>query len=459
MERTILSAALALGLFILAAGSPAAAQTIVPNLVGPEVILSTYYGGPSNDCADDCSVAVDAQGYIYFAGSTSSSTFPLVNPLFALSNGVFVVKLAPGGGTVVYSTYLVGGSAQGIAVDAAGRAYVTGYTTDNSFPVTPDALKSTLGVVDAFLAVLSADGQQLVYATYLGGSGRDEGSDVGLDAAGNIYLTGWTTSADFPVQSAVQASFGGVSDAFIMRINADFTLGYSTYAGGASDDKAWAIAVDDQGSAIMVGRTISDDFPVTPGALQTERNGLAAAVIARFGSDGQRVYSTLFNQSSTSGIAVTTDGSGAAHVLTSTEGIIRLNPSGSALTFWTEPQLEVDVGGKGGIAVDSAGNTYAVGRIGPGGNKDVKLVVLNRIGSIVAERTWGGSANDFATDIAIGAGDGCAETAFLTGSSASIDYPTTPGSLQPASGGGSDAILKLLGPLPTCTVQLPLTWR
>ena len=100
---------------------------------------------------------MDAQGYIYFAGSTSSSTFPLVNPLFALSNGVFVVKLAPGGGTVVYSTYLVGGSAQGIAVDAAGRAYVTGYTTDNSFPVTPDALKSTLGVVDAFLAVLSAD--------------------------------------------------------------------------------------------------------------------------------------------------------------------------------------------------------------------------------------------------------------------------------------------------------------
>ena len=463
MKLATRSAALALALYLLVVGSHATAQAIVPNIIDPQVVLSTYHGGSGNECINyRCSVAVDAQGYIYLSGTTSSSAFPLVNPLYALSNGVFVVKLTPGGGSVVYSTYLTRGDAQGLAVDAAGRAYVTGFTLDPAFPVTPNALKSTPGGVDAFLAVLSADGQQVVYGTYLGGSGRDEGYDVGVDKGGNIYLTGWTDSTNFPVKSAVQAASGGGRDAFLLRINANGTLGYSTYLGGAQDDRAWGIAVDDLGSAIIVGFTNSNNFPVTAGALQTVRYSGAGydALIARFRPDGQRVYSTFFNKSSTNaGIAVATDGSGAAHVLMSKDGVMRLNPSGTAYTFWAKPQLEVDISGEGGIAVDAAGNTYAVGRFGPSANKDFKLVALDRRGQIVAERVWGGSAQDWATDITVQTVDGCAATAFVTGTSLSANYPTTPGSLQPTSAGGADAILKLLNPLPTCTVRMPLIRR
>jgi hypothetical protein len=451
---------LALCLLALMIASPVAAQSTVTVLTGPNVPLSTYYGGSGNECITDrCKVAVDAQGYIYIVGTTSSPTFPVVKPLFTRNSGAFVVKLAPDGGSVVYSTYIATGSGFGIAADAAGRAYVTGFTADNAFPLTPNALKSTRGGVEAFLAVLSPDGQQLVYGSYLGGSGTDEGYDVDVDAAGNIYLAGYTESADFPVKNARQSTFGGSRDGFVMRINADFTLGYSTFMGGSGDDRFWALAVDQGGSAFVTGLSNSNNFPVTPGALQTVRYSGAGsdAVIARFGADGGLIYSTFYNQSSSNpGVDIATDGSGVAYVLTRYEGLLRLNPSGSALTYQVKPALETDVSGEGGIAVDSAGNAYAVGRSGPSANKDVKFVIVSPTGRVLAERVWGGAGEDWASGLAVRTLSGCAATAFIAGTSLSTNYPTTPGSVQPASGGGADAFLTVLHPLPSCTVHLPL---
>ncbi len=454
---------LALCLLLVPVADAAAAEPVAPNLAGPNVTLSTYYGGTGNECISDrCKVTVDAQGNIYIVGTTSTATFPVVRPLYTLNSGVFVVKLAPGGGSVIYSTYIAGGTGFGIAADAAGRAYVTGFTADNAFPRTPNALKSTRGGVDAFLAVLSPDGQQLVYGSYLGGSGRDEAYDIDLDAAGNIYLTGYTESSDFPVQNARQSTFGGSRDGFVMRINANFTLGYSTYMGGSNDDRYWALAVDASGSAFVTGQSNSNNFPVTPGALQTVRYSGAGsdAVIARFRADGGLVYSTFYNQSSTNpGVDIATDGQGSAYVLTRYEGILRLTPGGNAVAYKVKPQLETDVSGEGGIALDSAGNAYVVGRTGPAANKDVKFIAISSTGRIMAERTWGGSGEDWASGIAVRTLDGCAATAFVIGTSLSTNYPTTPGSLQPNSGGGADTFLTVLDPLPSCRVYLPLLRR
>jgi hypothetical protein len=461
--RTISAALLALCLVALITASPVAAQPAAPSLVGPDVAFSTYYGGPGDECMlYRCKVAVDAQGHIYLAGTTNSASFPVVRPLFTRSNGIFVVKLAPGGASVIYSTYIASGVAFGVAADAAGRVYVTGLTNDTSFPVTPNALQSTNSGVDAFLAVLSPDGQQLVYGSYLGGSGSDEGHDVALDAAGNIYLTGYTESTNFPVRNAVQGTFGGLRDAFVTRINSNFTLSYSTYLGGTRDDRGWGIAVDDLGNAFIVGFSNSDNFPVTAGALQTVRFSGAGsdAVVAGFRPNGTRIYSTFFNRSSSNaGIDVATDGSGAAYVVTTREGVIRLNPSGSALTYQVKPQLDVNVTGEGGIAVDTAGNAYAVGRTGPSGNREMRLVIIGPGGGQIGERTWGGSGDDWATGIAVRTLSGCAATAFIAGTSRSANYPTTPGSIQPASGGAADVVLTSLYPLPSCTVHLPLITR
>src|SRR5438128_1033575 len=182
---------------------------------------------------------------------------------------------------LVYST-LLGGSNDdrgfGIAVDAAGNAYVTGGTGSSDFPTTAGAFQTTLGGgSDAFVTKLDPTGTALVYSTYLGGSSGDFANGIAVDATGSAYVTGTTLSADFPTTpGAAQTTFGGgLVDAFVTKLNpTGSALVYSTYLGGGGSDQGFGIAVDTSGNAYVTGSAVAMNFPTTPGASQTTSGGV-----------------------------------------------------------------------------------------------------------------------------------------------------------------------------------------
>ncbi len=206
-------------------------------LGGDALIYSTYLGGSKQDIGN--SIAVDSSGNVYITGSTESTDFPTVNPIqpnkggcppgpFTLAcNDAFVTKLNSMGSAIVYSTYLGGSSADisnGIAVDRAGNAYITGQTLSEDFP-TRNAFQSNKrgdsSSFDAFVSKLNAAGSGLIYSTYFGGKENENGSGIALDSFGHVYLAGNTGSANFPTINSIQSDYGGGdSDAFVARIAA-----------------------------------------------------------------------------------------------------------------------------------------------------------------------------------------------------------------------------------------------
>jgi hypothetical protein len=163
----------------------------------------------------------------------------------------------------------------GIAVDDAGAAYVTGYTLSTDFPTAAALQVTNHGAPDAFVTKLNPAGSGLVYSTYLGGNGEDLGDGIAVDAAGNAYVTGQTRSTDFPTTvGAFQRALQGPADAFVTKLNpAGSGLVYSTYLGGGGFDAASGIAVDAGGNAYVTGLTYSTNFPTTAGAFQTTNAG------------------------------------------------------------------------------------------------------------------------------------------------------------------------------------------
>ena len=196
-----------------------------------------------------------------------------------------MTKLNATGIALVYSTYLGGSDsneyAVGIALDAAGSAYVTGATVSTDFPTTSGAVQPSFagGRRDAFVTKLNATGSVLVYSTYLGGSADDFSAGIAVDGAGAAFVSGTTESTDFPTTSAApQPTYAGFSDTFVTKLNATgSSLVYSTYVGGSDLDFSGGLAVDGAGTAYVTGRTYSTDFPTTAGAAQaTHAGGLDA---------------------------------------------------------------------------------------------------------------------------------------------------------------------------------------
>jgi hypothetical protein len=189
----------------------------------------------------------------------------------------------------------------GIAVDGAGNAYVIGSTTSTDFPTTAGAFQTALaGVENAFVAKLDPTGASLIYSTYLGGSPSAFGLGIAVDASGNAYVIGTTTSTDFPTTAgAFQTAFGGNQDAFVAKLDpTGARLVYSTYLGGSSYDVGLSIAVDAAGNAYVAGFTGSTDFPTTPGAFQTALGGTEDAFVAKLDPTGASlVYSTYLGGS------------------------------------------------------------------------------------------------------------------------------------------------------------------
>jgi hypothetical protein len=253
------------------------------NASGTALVYSTYLGGSIDDVG--YGIALDLAGNAYITGVTYSTDFPTTLGAFdttkyAPSLGAFVIKLNASGSSLVYSTYLGGGlieEGNGIAIDSSGNAYITGYTW-GEFPTTPGAFDTSFngGYHDGFVSKLNPSGTGLVYSTYLGGSDWDVGNAIAVDASGNAYITGWTTSSTFPTTpGAFDTSYNGFYDVFVSKLNPSGTaLVYSTYLGGGLFEEGNGIATDSSGNAYITGETLYySDFPTTLGAFDTSFNG------------------------------------------------------------------------------------------------------------------------------------------------------------------------------------------
>jgi hypothetical protein len=385
------------------------------NAAGTALLYSTYLGGSGFE--DGNGISVDSAGNAYVTGFTNSTNFPVTAGAFQTTFGgvedAFLAKLNAAGTALLYSTYLGGNGddfGNGIAVDSAGNAYVTGYTNSTNFPVTAGAFQTTYGgSLDAFMSKLNAAGTALLYSTYLGGNGDDFGNGIAVDSAGNAYVTGGTSSANFPVTaSAFQTTYGGgYYDAFVTKLNAAGTvLIYSTYLGGNDRDIGNGIAVDSAGNAYVTGDTSSANVPVTAGALQT--TGINDAFVTE------------------------------------------LNAAGTALLYGT--YLGGGNDGGNGIAVDSAGNAYVTGGTSSanfpvtasafqttfGGVEDAFLAKVNAAGTALLYSTYlGGNDEEYGNGIAVDS----AGNAYVTGQTVSTNFPVTAGAFQTTFHGNNDAFV------------------
>ena len=248
------------------------------NPAGTALVYSTFLGGAGYEGA--YSIALDAAGAATvcgFGGAGFPTTAGAYQAANAGSTDAFAAKLNSTGTALVYSTYLGGSAletASSVALDATGAAIICGYTGSAAFPTTAGAYQAAnAGDNDAFVAKLNPAGTALVYSTFLGGAGNDNGNCVALDATGAVYVCGYG-AAGFPMTAgAYQAANAGGGDAFVAKLNSTaMALEYSTYLGGAGDDNSVCVALDASGAATVCGYAAAA-FPTTAGAYQTTYGG------------------------------------------------------------------------------------------------------------------------------------------------------------------------------------------
>jgi hypothetical protein len=449
-----------------------AVDPTLPLVLDPEVAFATYLGGTDFD--DGADIAVGPDGSVYVVGSTTSADFPTASALQpeladAFGSDVFVAKLAPDGASLVYATYLGGTdfeSADAVAVDDLGAVYVGGVTASPDFPLL-SALQPTLrGPADAFVAKLAPDGQSLVYATFLGGSGDEQTSDLHVRADHAVVVAGRTTSADFPTAGAVASSFGGGgADGFVAVLAAGGTsLVQSVYVGGDGNEQVDSVALGADGTLYATGVTDATDLPACEASESrafAARLTPAALSFAAFGCDGTPITSSV---AATEPLGATAGGSFELRALAAAGGAgaldIRAISLGADLGFLRDTVY----GGSGqeypdAVAVGANGSLYVAGdtdstdlptveptQAGPGGDLDAFVAVFAPGSGALQFATYlGGADVEFPTGIATDA-DG---NLYVTGLTFSTDFPTTSGAVQPGLGGGSDAfVVKITAPRP-----------
>jgi hypothetical protein len=246
------------------------------------LMYSTYLGGTGVEFG--LGIAVDSDGYAYATGATTSDNFPTVNAFDNTFNGIsdaFVTRFNSSG-NIVYSSYLGGANADlgsSIAVDRDRNAYITGYTLSTDFPVLNAFDNTYNGGTDAFITKINSR-PAIVYSSYLGGGGQDLGRGIAVDRYGNAYVTGDTSSTNFPTVDPFDATLRGTSDAFITKVNSTPQVIYSSYLGGSAVDGGNSIAVDRYQNAYIVGSTTSGDFPAI-NAFDNTYNGAIDGFIAK----------------------------------------------------------------------------------------------------------------------------------------------------------------------------------
>jgi YD repeat-containing protein len=474
-----------------------------PLVIDPVISYSTYLEAPSDGLDIGYGVAVDPDGNAYVAGSTRGQNFPTVNalqPTKGNPQGVeqaFVVKL-DSAGTVIYSTFLGGNTgrsvAYAIAADAAGHAYVAGYTTSLDFPLASpvqDEIGQGNPLQDAFLSKLSPTGSGLDFSTYVGGDRGEWATDVALDAAGNIYIAGYTSSATLmevtaPKLKRINLDIGppvlnGI-DVYVAKFGAiGHDVGYLTYLNGFGNDLYPSIAVDGVGAVFVTGTTVSpphaeperNPFPASIAALRriqqeeeaflTKLNGAGDAVLFStylggvskdYGNDvaiqpgcsvdcPAYVAGATFSQD----FPTTAGAPWPSHPSPGLSGgfVTKVDPNGASLEYLTYEGGVFD----SSIAVDAAGFAYVGGQgnavsynealcggvkvtAGPVSVQDAHLVKLNPAGTGLDYCVFVGSSSPDSTNaLAI---DGLGAL-YLTGVAGGINFYTTPGAFQRAEPG------------------------
>ena len=460
-----------------------------PLIIDPVLDWSTYLGGSDVDLS--YSVAVDSSGNAYVTGTAGSTDFPTVNPIQgtkAYDWDVMVAKINAAGTAIVYSTYIGGNGFNeyglAIAVDPSGNAYVSGGTNSTDFPgVTGGSIQSTYGGTgayrDAFALKINAAGSAILWATYLGGSGDELGYGIAADSSGNAYVTGYTDSASLPWigGSAIQPTYGGNTDGFVIKIDSSGANVWATYLGTSDGDSLNEVLVDGSGNVWVGGSTGSSSWPgVTGGSLQPTYAGNGDAVITEINSAGTAIsYATYLGGSDSDDLrGLAFDSSGNVYVCgttlsTSFPGVTgssiqpsnagdhdiyvaKLNSTATSITWATF------IGGSDydistGLGVDSSGNVYisgsslstdfplssAIQSTFGGGDADAIAAKINAAGTAVVWSTYlGGSDSDQSFGAAV---DGSGNF-YIAGFTASNDFIGTSGSaIQPAYAGNTDVWL------------------
>lgn len=394
------------------------------NSKGTALLYSTYLGGSTSDAA--YAIAVDSNGNAYVGGRTSSGDFPVTIGAFQTTAAStdfdgFVTELNSTGSALVYSTYLGGtgaDSVNGIALDSANDAYLTGTTGSSDFPTTAGSFMDAHvnNATDAFVTKLNSSGTALVYSTYLGGSSQDSGNAIALDSSQNAYIVGSTSSSDFPVTTGVfQAALASTtgSNAFITKLNsAGSALVYSTYLGGSGLDVGNAVSLDASSLDVYVaGSTESSDFPTTAGAFQASIKAAGySAFVAKIKPDASGlIYSTVIGGSG--------GGDQAFAIAHDSQGVAYVTGIAASFDFPVTPNAF-----QGSIA----------------GAVDAFFLALNSTGSEIVYSTFiGGKAADSGNSIALDS----ANNVYIGGKTSSSNLPTTAGVVQATWGGAGDGFV------------------
>ncbi|MFQ5354090.1 MAG: SBBP repeat-containing protein, partial [Thermodesulfobacteriota bacterium] len=395
---------------------------------GSAYVYSTIIGGTGNDSAG--SIAIDGANAAYITGSTDSADFPVlgaVQGVFGGASDAFITMIDAAGSALVYSTYLGGTTSDAgnsIAVDSIGAAYVTGMTDSVNFPVN-NAKQAAYGggLSDAFVTKINAGGTSIAYSTYLGGTGDDTGSGIALGSLGEAYVTGSTSSSDFPVLAPLQGTFGGVDDVFVTRFNAAGSAHvYSTFLGGTGSDIGEAIAVDSSGAAYVTGNTNFSDFPVMA-PIQGTFGGVADAFISKINPSGTALdYSTYLGGSDNDGgLGIALNNNSFAYV--------------TGLTLSTDFPLQDPI----------------QGALGSVGFFDVFVAKVNPAGSVLTYSSYlGGTASESASSIAVDA----LGAAYIAGQTASTDFPVV-SPIQATNAGNFDGFVSKISAPVVALMVLP----
>jgi len=453
------------------------------NSSGSALLYSTLIGGSEYESGSG--IRVNSVGHAYITGTTQSSDYPTSANAFDSTyndgSDCFITVLNASGSALIYSTFLGGGSsdeAHAIDIDSSGQAFITGETYSIDFPMTTGILDDSInGGRDCFVSVLNATGTALTYSTYIGDSGADCGTGISIDASGRAFITGYTNSPDFPTTSGAfsETIHGSSFDGFVALLNGlGSSLVYSTFVGGTSSDKCYAIDVDSSGQAYITGYTFSSDFPTTSGVIDDSSNGGEDAFVTVFNAAGSDlVYSTYLGGScDDTGFGIVVDSSGRAYIsgttcssnLATTVNAFQTTPSGSDDAFvaavnntGTALIYQSYLGGEDrdeakAIALDSQGHAciagYTLSADYPstsgaydptynGGSYDAFVTVMSSDGQTLDYSSFiGGSGQDFAYALAL---DNSGR-AYVTGYTQSSRFPTTTGTYQSTFNGGESDV-------------------